>query len=68
MRLALDAGLLADVFFVLYGDLFLPIEFAPVLAAYQNSRRSALMTVMQNCDLMGPQQLTIHRAHCYAVR
>jgi MurNAc alpha-1-phosphate uridylyltransferase len=50
LRRALDAGLLDDVFFVLYGDSFLPIEFAPVMAAYQKSGRSALMTVMQNCD------------------
>ena len=48
LRLALDAGVLADAFFVLYGDSFLPIEFAPVLAAYQASGCPALMTVMRN--------------------
>lgn len=50
LRRALDAGLLGDVFFVLYGNSFLPIEFDPVMAAYQKSGRSALMTVMRNCD------------------
>ena len=50
LRLALDAGLLAKTLFVLYGDSFLPIEFAPVLAAYHASGRPALMTVMRNED------------------
>jgi NDP-sugar pyrophosphorylase family protein len=50
LRLALDAGLLAEDFFVLYGDSFLPIEFAPVLAAYHASGCQALMTVMRNQD------------------
>jgi NDP-sugar pyrophosphorylase family protein len=50
LRLALDAGLLAENPFVLYGDSFLPIEFAPVLAAYRASGRPALMTVMHNQD------------------
>jgi MurNAc alpha-1-phosphate uridylyltransferase len=50
LRLALDAGLLAEAFFVLYGDSFLPIEFAPVFAAFQASGRPALMTVMRNQD------------------
>ena len=50
LRLALDAGLLAETFFVLYGDSFLPIEFAPVLTAYRAYGRPALMTVMRNQD------------------
>jgi len=48
LRVALDAGLLAQTFFVLYGDSFLPIEFAPVLAAFRAARTKALMTVMRN--------------------
>ena len=48
LRLAFDAGLLAEAFFVLYGDSYLPIAFAPVLDAFTMSGRSALMTVMRN--------------------
>jgi MurNAc alpha-1-phosphate uridylyltransferase len=48
LRLAFDAGLLADAFFVLYGDSYLPVEFAPVFRAFVASRRPALMTVMRN--------------------
>jgi len=48
LRGALDAGVLAEVFFVLYGDSFLPVQFAPVLAAFRASGCRALMTVMRN--------------------
>jgi NDP-sugar pyrophosphorylase family protein len=48
LRVALDAGLLADTFYVLYGDSFLPIPFAPVLAHFRSSNCEALMTVMRN--------------------
>jgi MurNAc alpha-1-phosphate uridylyltransferase len=48
LRLAFDAELLDESFFVLYGDSFLPIEYAPVQAAYRKSGKPALMTVMQN--------------------
>jgi NDP-sugar pyrophosphorylase family protein len=48
LRGALDAGLLAEIFFVLYGDSFLPVQFAAVLAAFQASGCRALMTVMRN--------------------
>ena len=50
LRLALDDGLLDERFFVLYGDSFLPIEFAPIMAAYRKSGCPALMTVMRNND------------------
>lgn len=50
LRLAHDAGLLAESFFVLYGDSYLPIQFAPVLAAYRTAGCPALMTVMRNQD------------------
>lgn len=39
---------LGEAFFVLYGDSFLPIDFAAVQAAYLRSGRRALMTVMHN--------------------
>jgi NDP-sugar pyrophosphorylase family protein len=48
IRLALDRGLLADAFFVLYGDSYLPVSFAAVEAAWRKSRRPAVMTVLRN--------------------
>jgi len=45
---ALDAGLLADTFLVLYGDSYLPLSTSPVVAAFRASGRKALMTVMRN--------------------
>jgi NDP-sugar pyrophosphorylase family protein len=50
LRLALDSGVLGDVFGVLYGDSYLPIDLAPVWAAFEESGRPALMTVLQNED------------------
>ncbi len=50
LRMALDAGLLAGVFLVLYGDSFLPIPYAPVVDAHRRSGKRALMTVMRNDD------------------
>jgi N-acetyl-alpha-D-muramate 1-phosphate uridylyltransferase len=40
--------LLGDAFFVLYGDSYLNIPFAPVLEAFRRSRQPALMTVFRN--------------------
>lgn len=40
--------LLGPDFFVLYGDSYLDIEYAPVQAAYRESGRPALMTVFRN--------------------
>ena len=48
LRVAFDTGLLAETFFVLYGDSFLPVQFAPVLSAFHASGKRALMTVMRN--------------------
>lgn len=42
--------LLGERFFVLYGDSFLPVDFAAVQQAYRDSRQPALMTVMKNGD------------------
>ncbi|CAK0743328.1 Nucleotidyl transferase [uncultured Gammaproteobacteria bacterium] len=47
LRLALDAGLLDEAFFILYGDSYLPIPFAPVWQAAQDGP-GALMTVFHN--------------------
>jgi NDP-sugar pyrophosphorylase family protein len=48
IRLALDAGCLQEAFFVLYGDSFLPIDYASVFASYAASGKPALMTVLRN--------------------
>ena len=46
MRRALP--LLGEAFFVLYGDSFLPVAFAPIAEAFAASGRPALMTVLEN--------------------
>jgi NDP-sugar pyrophosphorylase family protein len=48
LRLAIEEGALDESFFVLYGDSFLPIDFAPVWSAFESSRAPALMTVLRN--------------------
>ena len=48
IRLALERGALAESFFVIYGDSFLPISFGPVWQAFQHSGQPALMTVLRN--------------------
>jgi NDP-sugar pyrophosphorylase family protein len=48
LRLALAEGVLDESFFVLYGDSFLPIDFAPVWRAFQSGGAEALMTVLRN--------------------
>jgi len=40
--------LLGNEFFVLYGDSYLPIEYAPVADAFHQSGKPALMTVYRN--------------------
>jgi NDP-sugar pyrophosphorylase family protein len=42
--------LLGGAFFVLYGDTYLPCDFAAVQAAFTDSGRHALMTVFRNDD------------------
>lgn len=41
---------LGDAFFVLYGDSFLPVDFAAVERAFLQRRQLSLMTVMKNVD------------------
>ena len=48
LRLALDERVLDESFFVLYGDSFLPVEFAPVWSAFEASGSPVLMTVLKN--------------------
>ena len=40
--------LLGDAFFILYGDSYLPIDYAAVASAWKASGRPALMTVFRN--------------------
>jgi len=40
--------LLGEAFFVLYGDSYLPCDYAPIEAAFRSSGRSGLMTVFRN--------------------
>ena len=40
--------MLGDEFFVLYGDSYLPIDYAAVLAAFHASGQPGLMTVFRN--------------------
>ena len=42
---------LGERFYVLYGDSYLPIPFAPVAEFFQKSGRSGLMTVFENHGL-----------------
>jgi len=42
--------LLSENFFVLYGDSFLPVEFAPIQRSFVECGRPALMTVLRNGD------------------
>jgi len=48
IRLALEHGVLEESFLVIYGDSFLPVEFAPIWQAFQSSGKPALMTVLRN--------------------
>ena len=48
LRLALDEGALEDVFFVLYGDSYLPVKMSQVEEAWRESKQPALMTVLRN--------------------
>ncbi len=48
LRLARKQGVLDERFFVIYGDSFLPVEFAPIWKAFEASGLPALMTVLRN--------------------
>ncbi|HEX6507626.1 MAG TPA: sugar phosphate nucleotidyltransferase, partial [Chloroflexota bacterium] len=48
LRLAVEQQALDDVFFVLYGDSYLPTDMARVADAWQSSGMPALMTVLRN--------------------
>lgn len=46
--LAKAASILGEDFFVLYGDSFLPVDFAVIQSAYEKNKLKALMTVLRN--------------------
>jgi len=49
LRLAFESGVLRPVFFVLYGDSYLPIDYRAVWAAFEQAAgMEALMTVFRN--------------------
>jgi len=48
LRQALDLGLLAETFAVVYGDSYLPIDVAPVWGAFESTSQPALMTIFRN--------------------
>jgi len=48
LRLAHLQGVLDELFLVIYGDSFLPVEFAPVWRSFHDSGMPALMTVLRN--------------------
>jgi NDP-sugar pyrophosphorylase family protein len=41
---------LGPEFFILYGDSYLPIEYAPIVSAFRQSGKDGLMTVYRNED------------------
>jgi NDP-sugar pyrophosphorylase family protein len=51
LRFAHDTGFLHDVFGVVYGDSYLPLDLDPVWATFYSSESPALMTVLRNNDL-----------------
>lgn len=54
LRLALDRGALSDPVGVLYGDSYLPIDLAPVWAAFDLAAHRALMAVVRSSAELGP--------------
>jgi NDP-sugar pyrophosphorylase family protein len=48
VRRAMDAGLLGDAFWVMYGDSYMDIDYGAVLEHFGRSGAQALMTVLRN--------------------
>ena len=48
VRRAMDAGLLGDTFWVMYGDSYMDIDYRDVLRHFDDSGADALMTVLRN--------------------
>jgi NDP-sugar pyrophosphorylase family protein len=54
-------SLLGDVFFVMYGDSYLPCDFAAVSRAFTESNRRGLMTVFENDNTLGASNVLFDR-------
>lgn len=52
--------LLGEQFFVLYGDSFLPVDFAPIERAFTESKKTALLTVLKNDDSWDKSNVLFH--------
>ncbi len=50
LRLAFDHGVLEESFFLLYGDVFLPVDMRAVEASWNGVSQPAMMTVMRNAN------------------
>jgi NDP-sugar pyrophosphorylase family protein len=59
VRLFAASGLADEIFAVLYGDSYLPIDYAAVWQAYERSRLPALMTVLENRDRWDTSNATL---------
>ena len=66
LRFAHDRGVLPEVFGVLYGDSYLPIDLAPIWLAFDISNRPALMTVLRNDDLWDRSNASFENGHVTA--
>jgi NDP-sugar pyrophosphorylase family protein len=53
--------LLGEHFFVMYGDSFLPVDFAPVERAFFERGKAALMTVLENGDRWDKSNVLFHK-------
>jgi len=58
--------LLGENFFVLYGDSYLPCDYAAVERAFRESRRLALMTVFHNQDRWDPSNVVFEEGRIVA--
>jgi NDP-sugar pyrophosphorylase family protein len=61
VRLAVDKGAVGEVFFVLYGDAYLRVDFSAVEAAWRTSGLPALMTVLRNDNRWGASNACYRR-------
>ena len=48
LQMALQFASLRDVFFLTYGDSFLPIAYPPIMKVFGQSQKPAMMTVLRN--------------------
>ena len=59
VRRALDAGVLEDVFAILYGDSYLRLDVTEVARAFAEAPEPALMTVYRNQDLLDQSNVVL---------